>query len=156
VPWPSLLTGPPPSDLDPSAVLDAAQEVREFCGWHIAPLITETVAPVMLGRRAILPTLKLAAVTAVTVDGVPVTFDWTLGTPLILDARYAWRGPVLVTMTHGYETCPATVKTAVYRKARGAGPQRVQQQQVGDVAVSYFDDAGSASDLTAYQLPGIG
>jgi hypothetical protein len=156
MPLPSLLTTPPPSDLDPADVEEAAEEVREYCRWHIAPLVTETVAPVMLGRRAILPTLRLAAVTAVTVSGASVLFDWTLGNPLILDARFAFRGPVLVTMTHGFEKCPATVRKAVYAKARGAGPQRVQQQQVGDVAVSYFDDASSASDLDAYRLPVIG
>ena len=46
--------------------------IRAYCGWHIAPVRTEVVAPRgATGHLFTLPTLKLVEVLSLTVDGEP-------------------------------------------------------------------------------------
>jgi len=54
--------------------LDAANaEVRRLCGWHVAPVITQTLEMDGTGGQfLLLPTNKLLKVTACTNDGVDV------------------------------------------------------------------------------------
>ena len=96
--------------------LDAViQDIRDYCGWHIAPSLTETLTLDGPGRRTLLlPSLYVTAVDEVTVDGtaVPATeFEWSDRGMLrrrcgIWPDR--WRG-ITVTLTHGYPAAPAGV-----------------------------------------------
>ena len=77
-----LPLAPVPDDVEPDDWYAACSEVRDRCGWHIAPLITETItATVDLGGGLILPTLALEDVLSITdPDGVALDvsdFGWT-------------------------------------------------------------------------------
>lgn len=108
----------------------AAEEVRNYCGWHIAPSVTETIDKLIIGSQGIIlvPSLYVTDVANVVVDDNQV-----------LDQRgYHWfqqgfietRSPVYrhgfsglagagspvcsVTLTHGYQTCPLPVKAVIF------------------------------------------
>ena len=94
----------------PTPLEQAEQAVRDYCGWHVAPVVTETVTLDAYGTaRLFLPSLKVRAVDAVTVDGTaldPSGYTWTEdGVLRRLDgALWPHRGQsVAVTLTHGHE-----------------------------------------------------
>ncbi|WP_328660373.1 hypothetical protein [Nocardia salmonicida] len=91
------------------------QDIRDLCGWHIAPSITETLTLDGPGRRTLLlPSLYVTAITAVTEDGTAVPadqFDWSEKGMLRHRSGLwtdRWRG-ITVTLTHGYDQAPAGV-----------------------------------------------
>ncbi|WP_410877364.1 hypothetical protein [Nocardia sp. A7] len=91
------------------------QDIRDYCGWHIAPSITQTLTLDGPGRRTLLlPSLYVTAITAVTEDGTAVPadqFDWSEKGMLRHRSGLwtdRWRG-ITVTLTHGYDQAPAGV-----------------------------------------------
>lgn len=104
--------------------LDQAEAlVRSYCGWHIAPPATEDIevsasnSPIL-----VLPTLKLTAVTGVTEDGTAVTDQFTWTSAGVLSRTYGgWTsGPVVVSVTHGYDPVPPEVTAVVQAVAQRA------------------------------------
>lgn len=107
----------------------ACEEVRRYCGWHIAPSQTETVSKLPIGSQGILmlPSLYVTDVASVFVDNVvldPAGYEWfrqgfiETRSPVY---RYGWTGLVggggplaTVTMTHGYTSCPLDVKAVLF------------------------------------------
>lgn len=82
--------------------------VRDIVGWHVAPVIEETVLVRSRSSRVlILPTLKVVEVTRVedALTGREVTgfINWGDGT---LEADRPFPKACKVTMRHGYESCP--------------------------------------------------
>lgn len=154
---PELLQGVPLPDLDPTAVLAASARVRNYCGWHIAPEVTETLLLPVTGVRLRLPSLSVATVSAVTVDGLAVGFDWSPAGDLLLDRlsiRRSLRG-LSVTLTHGFATCPEDVRRVVAGLASAGvvAQPRLKSSTQGPFAVSYFDNSDPLDDLAAYRLP---
>lgn len=164
---PDLLTGIAPiTGIDPADVLTAAEIVREYCGWHIAPSITEQVTVDGPGRTALLlPTLHLTGIDLITEDGIdldPSVYQWSESG--IVDGRWwTWRRRGLaITMTHGYPVCPLPVRAVVARMAAGAAGPRDSAVQIGQVRVQRdanterarggIDDYGAAI-LARYCLP---
>lgn len=84
------------------------QSVRDYCGWHVAPLLTETKRlDGDGGLTLVLPTRRLVDLVAVKVRGVDVdvtTLDW--GESGVVQLREGcWPdapGVLEVTMRHGY------------------------------------------------------
>lgn len=133
---------PTPDGVDEFAWRAAVSAVRSYCGWHIAPSVTETVTVDGPGRGMLLvPTLHLTAVSDVKNDGDPIPdpdkLQWS-ERGAVRTNRYwssAWRG-VELTITHGYDDFPHEV-LAVCRdmakadgrigaSAMGSGPHTVQ------------------------------
>lgn len=89
----------------------AEQAVRNYCGWHVAPVVTETVTarPAVAGV-IYLPTLKLVDLLSVTVSGTALTADelaeveWSEDGMLRRPGGWPkkWRS-VVVTISHGYD-----------------------------------------------------
>jgi len=125
----------------------ACAAVRDYCGWHIAPSVTETVTTRGDGRRdLLLPTLHLTDVTAATNDGTATTVtEWDeIGVVRYPDWP-AWsttmRG-VTVTITHGYDECPEALAGAIRSMAsRGVTSLGVTRSQVGQVSRQYASGA---------------
>ena len=66
--YPDLL-GSPLIGYDPDAVLAAAEAVRSYCGWHIAPAVEETVTlDGSGGRHLLLPSLHVTEVSEIVAD----------------------------------------------------------------------------------------
>lgn len=137
---PDLLEGSPLTLDDADAVDAACAQVRDFCNWHIAPSVTETVTvPVRSGVLS-LPSLHVTEV--VSVDGTTDGFTWTSDGVVRLSYGHHWsyrQTPAVVVFTHGYESCPLPVRQVVAQLAsRGLVPE-AQQKAVGPF--TYYEAA---------------
>ncbi|WP_157777247.1 hypothetical protein [Nocardia terpenica] len=107
------------------AVRIANALVRDWCGWHIAPTITETVVADGSGTAVLmLPTLHLRDVHTVTENGHPIDLTrvrWSGAGYLRRDT--AWTGReqgVRAGITHGWPDPPPVVAAVVLGIAKRA------------------------------------
>lgn len=127
---------------DPQRLLDAAtMEVRSYCGWHIAPVVTETVTVEGLGSALLLPTLQLTGVTSIERDGVTVDLANVKWKPNGVVTGYAFSGEYEVTFTHGYTETPEDVAQTVASIASEGidGHRRLKSWNRGPFSESYMD-----------------
>lgn len=103
--WPAL----PASDADLDYRAAALRVVRKHCGWHIAPVIEESLILDGSGGRALLlPTNRVVEVLAVREDGTDLDLeDIEVSATGVLRKRCGrWScrlGGVEVDLRHGYE-----------------------------------------------------
>lgn len=135
--------------------------VRRYCGWHIAPLIEETITPRSAeGGVLYLPTMRLVELLGVAIDGVPlppeqvaeVQWDETG----MLERPGGWPSrprAVTVQVRHGFDfdevgDVAALIRNTAERSAIVThGLQRVQ---VGNRSTTFDSDSGRLH-LTAAQ-----
>ena len=107
---------------DKQAAIDAATDaVREYCGWHVTPVIQDDELQVRGNGSTVLQlrSLRVASVASVTDEaGAPVT-GWKVAPEGYLYGR-AWSdGHVYtVTLTHGYAEAPALAQVILRAAAR--------------------------------------
>lgn len=97
------------------------ETIRDYCGWHITPVISETVEA-KIGNMGIimLPTLNLVSVEELRLSGTALTADvWSMSpagyiTYFGLSGRRACGMPVSVDITHGFEELPKAVAEVGY------------------------------------------
>lgn len=138
-------------------LMQAQDEVRGFCGWHIAPSRTETVrVEGGGGRLLLLPSLHVTDVASVVDEnGSEVTdFRWRRNGTLV----GCWSDCLDydVTFTHGHPQAPMDVSAAV--QAIGSGDVAlgvVKSWNRGPFGESYSDSRESAvrATLDRYKLP---
>lgn len=90
----------------------AVAMVREYCGWHIAPVRTETLTLDGNGSTEMaLPTLLLSDLVSCTIDGAEVTdVEWSTNGTLERRSRFPRKKrAVVVEVEHGHEDCPDDV-----------------------------------------------
>jgi hypothetical protein len=158
-------------DLPPGTSQEAADAasaaVRAYCGWHIAPSITETqTVDGPGGWLLVLPTLYLTELTDVTSDENAVDDPEWSESGLV---RHRWwsqkfRG-VTATMTHGYDDCPAVIVGVVGSMAsRGVAGPGASMTVAGPFTMQYSTGVqGGATGifgthlaaLAPYRLPGL-
>ena len=143
----------------------AVAQLRADAGWHIAPVVTETLTIASNGGSLlILPTrriVSLSAVRDVTTGSTAVT-GWTrLGGGLWLGYRGFPAGLLEVDLTHGYETMPADLLPVVADYARRVSDTRdpgLASRTVGPFTESYRDLGGATVTLSPalarYAVPG--
>lgn len=127
------------TQVNPAFWLNAAnQAIRNHCGWHVAPIITETLE--LDGRGSttlLLPSKRVHAIEKVLNDGIDVTekvkFSRRAG---ILTLASGWSrdvGSIEVTLRHGYELTEvadvAALIVTLTKRAATAG--LVVQRSVG-------------------------
>ena len=103
------------------------REVRDYCGWHIAPAIAETITVDGSGGTVQqLPTLRINSVTSVTEQGVVLeadAYEWSHDGSLRRRRYSYWtdryRGVVAV-VNHGYETVPENIVSVILDAASAA------------------------------------
>lgn len=104
---PILSTSPTPQD-GAFWIQAATDAIRAYCGWHVAPSVTEQLTVDGSGTHALqIKSKHVTAVTAVTVDGVVIEADWSEAG--VLTRRDGCNWPkrfrsVTVDLTHGYDT----------------------------------------------------
>lgn len=158
--YPALL-GPTPPGSDPDAIRAAAEVVRSYCGWHIAPVVEETVTLDGAGyRHLFLPSLHVNAVSAVVENGV--TLDpsaFFIRASFLRRPLGCWGYPdTSVTFTHGYDECPLDVRQVVVKMAQaGYASARLSSTTEGPFAATYAESArgevGNHTDvLNRYRL----
>ncbi|MFI5783499.1 hypothetical protein [Nocardia sp. NPDC051570] len=107
------------------AIANANALVRDWCGWHIAPTVTETLTVDGSGEHILmLPTLRLLAVHSVAEHGVAVELArvrWSRAGYLHRGHRWTRReNSVQVQVTHGWPMVPPVVTGVVLGIAKRA------------------------------------
>lgn len=136
----------------PGLLEGASAAVRRLCGWHIYPVVTETVrldGPG--GRELALPTLNLTALGAVVERDVTVdatTLEWSrLGN--VRRTAGCWSesyGALSVTMTHGFEDVPDVEQIVAQVVAAAlSSPMGATREQAGSLAVTWATTAPGVS-----------
>ena len=126
----------------------ASASIRQHCGWHVYPVITETMTVRGSGARDLfLPTLRLLDVVSCTEDGIELDpAALTLGADfagfVAHPSRY-WtnsRRGVTVTIRHGFDYVPELAelcRNIVARAAESPGGQvTARSKSMGDRALS--------------------
>ena len=139
---PSLL--PPSSESPATRALNAAEAaVRRYCGWHIAPVITQELVLDSPGVRTVfLPSLKVLNITEFSVCGVTQNVDaleWSengfVRSPRVFPDRL--RG-ISVTFEHGFESVHEVAQIVQAIADRDlASPKGVVRERAGQVSVDY-------------------
>lgn len=129
----------------------AEMAVRGYCGWHIAPVVTETLTIDGSGTGTLfVPSLRVTSITSVTNDGTDVdvaSLEWSANGYLRVPG--VWTGKlrgVSLTITHGFDAVPdvAEIVRAVADRA-GASPAGVVREQAGGVSLQYSATAPGVS-----------
>lgn len=115
---------PLPEGISDDAWFAASRTIRDYCRWHIAPEISETLTLDGNGSSLLrLPSAYVVDVASVSNDGVLVAtdgYEWSRFGMLRAVGRpwsRRFRG-VVVELTHGYETCPEDVLEVAIQLAR--------------------------------------
>ena len=125
--------------------LDAANaSVRDFCGWHVAPVITQTLRIDGSGSRTLLlPSQRVVRVVRCLNDGVDITDQIHVSerNGILERSSGLWSarlGGVQLVLEHGHVSVPGVAGVIAALAARGASmPAGVVQQSVGPASVRY-------------------
>lgn len=149
------------SDPRATALLDAASaSVRRYCGWHVAPVVTETLVLDGTGGPLVdLPSMRVEEIIALTErwpDGLEhewsrqeiADLEWSrLGT--LRRRRGVWTSRyqgVRITLRHGFESAADLSQTVLQVAAMAlASPTGVTHEQAGGVSVSYGTTASGVA-----------
>lgn len=148
-------------------VAAAEGAIRDYCGWHVAPIINQVFAvDGQCGRRVLLPTLRLREVTEVLSDGSNVTARVVPSEAGLLELPERFGSglnSVIATVVHGYapEEVPsvmAVIASAASRFSDSFG-NVVQSQAAGGSSVTFFAGADALlsserARLDPYRLKG--
>lgn len=128
------------------ALNEALARARRYCGWHVSPIRSETL---MLngdgGYELFLPTLKIGAITEITIDGEPIdlsTVKRDAEAPGVL-IRYCWPcgfSNITVTLTHGYTATEAQDWRGAVLRMIDQASQSVGQQSISPMTQKKVDD----------------
>lgn len=131
------------TQVDPAFWLTAAnQAIRTECGWHVAPIITESLVLDGTGDTALLvPSKRVRNIISATSDGRDVTdqvkFSRRAG---VLTLASGWScdvGSIELTIEHGYEVeeVADVASLIVTLTKRAASSGAIVQQSVGGASV---------------------
>lgn len=146
-----------PQGTDEAAWLSACAAVRAYCGWHIAPAVTETLTLDGPGGTLLcLPSALVTSVASVTNDGTALDDpEWSAHGMI---RAHCWtekfRG-VVVELTHGYSECPPEILTVLTDMAAATGRGGVSSVTSGSHQVSFepaSPDSRQRSVLDHYRL----
>jgi hypothetical protein len=153
-----------PTGVDADAWAATVAEVRAFCGWHIAPEVTETITRDGSGGPVIvLPTLRLVDLVSITNDGTElVDPEWSASGMVYAGTWSRWtpkfRG-VVAEITHGFEEWPAELLSVMAEMAGGGASSEwagVKAVASGPHQVTFETTSVSSASrevLGRYQLP---
>lgn len=117
--------------------------VRHWCGWHVAPVVTETVTlDTREGASILLPTLRLVGISEAILDGEDILdgLEWSADGMIRHRFKRKFRA-LTITMEHGFEA--ADVVPLVDRIA-----SRLTTQKLG--VTQYSESTGPYSVSASY------
>lgn len=161
---PADLTEFPGAPFAASQVAAAAGQIRDICGWHIAPSQAETLTLDTDGSTVLpLPTLKVTAITEirdVTGDTPAVLTGWRFSSAGILVRAAGWPtgvAAVEVDLTHGYDACPDALLPVIAERCQLFNRDgSIRQESLGSRSATFgiAEASPSASTLARYTVPG--
>lgn len=131
--WPPLTSNPQSVDWYAAAL----NEVRRYCGWHVAPVIEEELVLDGSGGRALLlPSNQVLELVSLTEDGTELEVAQVgVSVTGVLRKRDKSRwtnelGGVRATIRHGYEHAPdvEAVVNLLAERGQATGAGHVQEQ----------------------------
>lgn len=138
--------GAPPAGIQ-DELLAISADVRRRCGWHITPVVQETIQlDGTGGEEIILPTLHVVSITSVTENGVVIAGDqleWSTDGYLRKSGGGCWTyklNGIELIWSHGYaaDEVPDLKRMICEVAARvSSSPVGVASESVGGVAVQY-------------------
>ena len=146
--------------IDADFWLNAAHgAVRRECGWHVAPVVEETLTLDGSGGRALLlPSGRVLSVIEALNDGVDVTsaVDFSRAGVLELQGGNWTRrlGRVSVTIRHGYaaDEVPEVVSLiATLARRGGSAPGVIESQSVNGASIRYLTGGGAPLSIPLMQ-----
>ena len=144
-----------PPGVDDLGWIEACRAVRDYCGWHIAPSVTETLTvDGPGGALLLLPTLYLTDVSSITSDGHAVTDpEWSQNGMVRGCWSSKFRG-VVAEITHGYDEAPAEVLAVAREMLDGRSRTGVSQVTTNSHQVSFdlAPDVRQRRVLNRYRL----
>ena len=153
------LTGFPGAPFSEPVLRAAAESVRDECGWHIAPVVTETIEVEAVGNVAILPTLRIVTITEIrdARTGDPIT-GWHVDKRAGVVHGLPYCRRIEVDLEHGHESCPPALLPAIADRAKAITTGGyVRQESLGSRSVAYATGpdigVGAADPLARYKLP---
>lgn len=149
-----------PAGVDLEAWEAAVAEVRSYCGWHIAPVVTETLTRDGSGGPVlVLPTLRLVDLVSLTEDGTALAdLEWSTSGMVYRGGYRRWSPKfraVVAEIEHGFEEWPADLLRVMADMATTAARGGVASVTSGSHQVSFSSDLGSVRGevLDRYALP---
>lgn len=137
-----------PTVTDPREFAQGA--IRDYCGWHVAPVETETLTVDGNGRSLLLlPSGRIRKLLKVVVCGEDVTdrVRASARAGMIEGVKFPHRfGAVEVTLEHGYSPheVPSVIGVLDRATKRFATDPRIRSQAVAGASVGYATTAGGA------------
>ena len=147
--------------VDSSTWLKAAQQsVRSYCGWHIAPNITQTLKLDSYGARTLLlPSMHVTNISSLLVNGVEMkdSIDWgAAGTVRLREGYFPdCPGAVQVTLSHGFDAGEVADVTSLILKLaqRGStGPGVIGSQSTNGSSVTFITAGGAPLSIPLLQI----
>lgn len=146
--------------IDAAFWLNAAHgAVRRECGWHVAPIVEETlVLDGSGGESLLLPSGRVVEILEATNAGEDVTADVDFSKSGVLElqcGRWASRlGQVTIRLRHGYavEEVPEVASLiATLARRGGSAPGVVARQSVNGASVEYLTGGGAPLSIPLMQ-----
>lgn len=137
----ALCPGLSSTDAQIEAVLNAVSyAVRDYCGWHVSPVLECSFVGSGEGRLLVLPSMGVSSVDSLTVGGVAVNdYEW-LGSGLVrLTCGYfpdSWRSVTCVYNAGFVSGAIAQVVSQIAANALVAAPG-VANERAGNVSITY-------------------
>lgn len=156
----TYLQGPTIADgLATLALAGASGMVRDYCGWHIAPVVEETFVVDGTGGDVLtLPTLRLVSVAEIRIDDVPY-HDFVAFPRGQIYRCGAWPrrvGVVAADVTHGLDETPDSVRAVVLALAgriiSNPSGGSIRTLTVGGVSQTFEAVRDDMTELQAAQL----
>lgn len=144
---------------DPAKMIEwVSSVIRGYCGWHIAPPITETIRIDGEGSRHLwLPSLKVLEVLEVKNNGEVLSedcYDWSPSGYLELRSGHFSTRPrgIEVKLNHGFaETPGAVVEATVSIASRSGDTGGNVMERAGQVQVSFATFNGVSGGVALLQ-----
>lgn len=125
--------------------------VRAWCGWHVAPSLTETVKVEGDGGRVLLlPSLHVTAVTEVRNEaGTIIGTDYKWRENGIVRGRWMCEDLYEFDIAHGYDSMPSELQAIVDDiDSAGVGSRLASSEGAGPFSRSF----GSSTDLESQPI----
>lgn len=167
--WSDVDDLPAPDGVDVESWRDAVDAARDYCGWHLAPTVDQTLILDGPGGWFLpLPSMKVLSVSVIE-DGKPLQLDgdyvlsrqsWGL-----IRTRGCWSckpASIKVDLEHGYATLPRAVRAVALSLVDGAaaygsvqaGPFSIRAPESAQAGTAGLNDY-QANALAPHRLPGL-
>lgn len=150
-----------PAGVDEDAWNNAIAMIREFCGWHVAPVVTEEVTVEGGAGILFLPSLRVSEVASVIDEhGTEIT-SYRARNGAFLVGPFVPCHDYTVTMTHGHASMPASILSVAEALAVVGSLGVLNQVTAGpfNFSTPSGSESGALSSmqknaLSLYQIPG--